>query len=246
MVFLSSSISGKVCNRSKKFSPSFALVSTFARPKQRSRNGGYVASSLRTFTYFLTILLLRKIHKVSSYLIENEVAHNFHIMRGRRCLSLNGITHQGDDDSLSVRRVFLWPRNPVHGKQCLLIFVGFHRPKACQLIPNSACPSLCWHMHPKLKVIYSTRFLSHDTYGKHFVFLRRSLLFRHFVDYEKVQSNNTRCGDRTNNVELRCTGYYNSLFKPIPQNRCKGFELVRNWEAPHCCLRICWLFSGGK
>lgn len=74
--------------------------------------------------------LIKKIHKVSSYLIENEVAHNFHIMRGRRCLSVNGITHQGDDNSCSVRRVFLWPRNPVHGAKDLSSYETEKRPIA--------------------------------------------------------------------------------------------------------------------
>lgn len=64
----------------------------------------------------------RTIHKVASYLIEEEVAHNFHIIRGARCRprrsQMNGFTHE-DSGLQSVLRVFLWPRNPVHGKESL-------------------------------------------------------------------------------------------------------------------------------
>lgn len=63
----------------------------------------------------------RTIDKVASYLIKEEVAHNFHIIRGARCRprsQINGFT-QEDSNLESVLRVFLWPRNPVHGKECL-------------------------------------------------------------------------------------------------------------------------------
>lgn len=77
-------------------------------------------------------LVARTIHKVSSYFIQEEVAHNLHIIRGARCRpsnQRNGIT-QGDRDVCSVLRVFLWPRNPVHGAKELSSYESEKRPIA--------------------------------------------------------------------------------------------------------------------
>jgi len=76
--------------------------------------------------------LARTIHKVASYLIEEEVAHNFHIIRGARCRptsQMNGFTHE-DSDLQSVLRVFLWPRNPVHGAKQMSSYESERRPVA--------------------------------------------------------------------------------------------------------------------
>jgi len=76
--------------------------------------------------------LARTIHKVTSYLIKEEVAHNFHIIRGARCRpsrQINGLTHE-DSDLQSVLRVFLWPRNPVHGVKQLSSYESERRPMA--------------------------------------------------------------------------------------------------------------------
>ncbi|XP_078361050.1 GDP-D-glucose phosphorylase 1-like isoform X3 [Oculina patagonica] len=76
--------------------------------------------------------LARTIHKVSSYFIKEEVAHNFHIMRGARCRSrsqINGFKH-GDSEACSVLRVFLWPRNPVHGAKQMSSYESERRPVA--------------------------------------------------------------------------------------------------------------------
>jgi len=78
-------------------------------------------------------LLAKKIHKVSSHLIQNEVAHNFHIIRGRRCRSkpqMNGTTHREECEPHSAIRVFLWPRNPVHGAKDLNSYESDRRPVA--------------------------------------------------------------------------------------------------------------------
>lgn len=77
--------------------------------------------------------LARKIHKVTTYFIENEIAHNFHIMRGTRCYSnpqINGALRQEDGQRYSVLRVFLWPRNPVHGAKDLSSYQSERRPIA--------------------------------------------------------------------------------------------------------------------
>jgi len=63
-------------------------------------------------------LLARKIHQVSSYFIENEVAHTYLVMRGDKCSSKalrNGFVNKERDHS--VLRVFLWPRNSVTGSE---------------------------------------------------------------------------------------------------------------------------------
>lgn len=76
--------------------------------------------------------LARTIHKVASYLIKEEVAHNFHIIRGARCRprsQMNGFTHE-DSDLQSVFRVFLWPRNPVHGAKQMSSYESERRPVA--------------------------------------------------------------------------------------------------------------------
>lgn len=76
--------------------------------------------------------LARTIHKVSSYFIQEEVAHNLHIIRGARCrpsVQMNGLT-QVDSDECSVLRVYLWPRNPVHGAKELSSYESEKRPIA--------------------------------------------------------------------------------------------------------------------
>lgn len=76
--------------------------------------------------------LARTIHKVSSYFIQEEVAHNLHIIRGTRCrpsVQMNGLT-QVDSDECSVLRVYLWPRNPVHGAKELSSYESEKRPIA--------------------------------------------------------------------------------------------------------------------
>lgn len=76
--------------------------------------------------------LARTIHKVSSYFVQEEVAHNLHIIRGARCrpsVQMNGLT-QVDSDECSVLRVYLWPRNPVHGAKELSSYESEKRPIA--------------------------------------------------------------------------------------------------------------------
>lgn len=72
------------------------------------------------------------IHKVSSYFIQEEVAHNLHIIRGAKCcpsVQMNGFT-QVDSDECSVLRVYLWPRKPVHGAKELRSYESEKRPIA--------------------------------------------------------------------------------------------------------------------
>lgn len=60
----------------------------------------------------------RKINQVSSYFIQNEVAHTCLIMRGEACTSkalINGYVNK-ERKQQSVLRVFLWPRNAVTGE----------------------------------------------------------------------------------------------------------------------------------
>ena len=83
-----------------------------------------ISVSIKLYNNYLLydLFFFRKIHKVTSYFIENEIAHNFHIMRGTRCYSnpqINGAVRQEDSQRYSVLRVFLWPRNPVHGRKNL-------------------------------------------------------------------------------------------------------------------------------
>lgn len=62
-------------------------------------------------------LLARKINQVSSYFIQNEVAHTCLILRGEACTSkalINGYVNK-ESKQQSVLRVFLWPRNAVTG-----------------------------------------------------------------------------------------------------------------------------------
>ncbi|KAJ7389103.1 GDP-D-glucose phosphorylase 1 [Desmophyllum pertusum] len=76
--------------------------------------------------------LARTIHKVSSYFIKEEVAHNLHIIRGARCLprnQMNGFTHD-DSDACSVLRVFLWPRNPIYGAKVMVSYESESLPMA--------------------------------------------------------------------------------------------------------------------
>lgn len=76
-------------------------------------------------------LLSRKIHQVSSYFVENEVAHTFLILWGSKCSSS---THNGEflneESGHSVIRVFLWPRNPVSGTQVKSSYDSEERPTA--------------------------------------------------------------------------------------------------------------------
>lgn len=60
----------------------------------------------------------RKVHQVSSYFIQNEVAHTYLIMRGDACSSksvINGYVNK-ESKQQSVLRVFFWPRNAVTGE----------------------------------------------------------------------------------------------------------------------------------
>ena len=69
----------------------------------------------------MNLFACRKIHQVSSYFINSEVAHTCVIMRGDRCSSKglkNGFVH--NENEHSVLRVFLWPRVAVTGKYNLL------------------------------------------------------------------------------------------------------------------------------
>jgi len=82
--------------------------------------------------------IAKKIHLASTYLTKNEVAHNLHIMRGRRCLShsyQNGYMQQ--DDKNSVLRVFLWPRNSVLGAKDLSSYESEKRPIAVYELAGS-------------------------------------------------------------------------------------------------------------
>ncbi|KAK2573999.1 GDP-D-glucose phosphorylase 1 [Acropora cervicornis] len=82
--------------------------------------------------------IAKKIHLASTYLTKNEVAHNLHIMRGRRCLShshMNGYMQQ--DDKNSVLRVFLWPRNSVLGAKDLSSYESEKRPIAVYELAGS-------------------------------------------------------------------------------------------------------------
>ena len=72
------------------------------------------------------VFIYRKIHKVSSYFIENEVAHTYLIMRGDQCSSkklINGYVNE--ESERFVLRVFLWPRNAVTGESISLKFLQF-------------------------------------------------------------------------------------------------------------------------
>ncbi|XP_058966097.2 GDP-D-glucose phosphorylase 1-like [Pocillopora verrucosa] len=76
-------------------------------------------------------LLARKIHQVSSYFVENEVAHTFLILRGSKCSqrTQNGEFVNGEN-SHPVIRVFLWPRSPVSGSQVKSSYDADERPTA--------------------------------------------------------------------------------------------------------------------
>lgn len=76
-------------------------------------------------------LLARKIHQVSSYFVQNEVAHTFLILRGNKCSlrTQNGEFVNGESNH-PVIRVFLWPRNPVSGTQVKSSYDADERPTA--------------------------------------------------------------------------------------------------------------------